>query len=163
MKFGIYTFALQNPNFKLDLPDSILDLVTSNRFLERGWGNGYVLLPPTHPFHGADYYDLHISIHGGLTFGSIFESEGFLKWCEGKEFAGDVNLENFEKFEGYYMIGFDTGHLVDDMITCPKEYVLTEVDSLLEQCLSCNIEGIKKYKSIYSRKKKLKEINKKSK
>jgi hypothetical protein len=57
------------------------------------------------------------------------------------------------------MIGFDTAHHGDDLNICSKSYVANEVYELLEQCLDDNIEGMKKYKSVYLRKDKLKRIN----
>lgn len=29
---------------------------------------GYVAVPPGHPLHGKDYWDLDINVHGGLTY-----------------------------------------------------------------------------------------------
>ena len=40
--------------------------------LDFGWGNGYVLVPESHPYHGIDYNEMGgISVHGGLTFSDI--------------------------------------------------------------------------------------------
>ncbi len=50
-------------------------------------GNGYVKLPPDHPWHGKDYDDIRVSIHGGLTYA---HSKGDKWW-----------------------IGFDTAHAGD--------------------------------------------------
>ena len=124
-----------------------------------GWGNGYVLLPPNHPFYNKNYDNINVDIHGGLTFGQKVNSEYFLKWIENKEVLGDVTIENFKKFNDYWIIGFDTNHSGDNITKCSKDYVIDETNSLLEQCLDNDIEGIKKYKYIYLRKDKLKVIS----
>lgn len=149
---GIYTFAVENTLGKIMKQFSPV-------YNEKGWGNGYVLLPKLHPFYNRDCNTLPITIHGGLTFGSIFTPDRFIEIYEGIELGGDVNRENYTKFDGYYMIGFDTAHAFDDLISAPKEYVLKEVDYLLEQCLDNGIDGIKDYKKVYSRSKKIKKIN----
>ena len=153
MKFGLYTLLIEN-HMKRSLAFSLY----SNIF-EFGWGNGYVLLPYNHPFYGVHYDILNINAHGGLTFSEKFKDTRFLKWVEGLEIDGDVTRENFKKFDGYWIIGFDTAHSGDDLITCSKEYVINETTNILEQCLSDDIENIEKYKSIYLRKDKLKKIN----
>lgn len=33
-----------------------------------GWGNGYVLIPQGHFLYGKCYDDIHVDVHGGLTF-----------------------------------------------------------------------------------------------
>lgn len=32
--------------------------------------NGYVKIPEDHPWHGKDYDDIDVEVHGGLTFAS---------------------------------------------------------------------------------------------
>lgn len=159
MKFGIYTLIIES-SFRKKIAFDLAELesLRSSSIFESGWGNGYVLLPPNHPFYGKDYDDLGISIHGGLTFGSNFDSEYFLEWTKDLQIEGDVNVENFEKFDNYWMIGFDTAHYGDDIINCSLQYVINETENLLDQCLDDNIKGIKKYKSFYLRKDKLKKL-----
>lgn len=36
-----------------------------------GWGNGYVAIPPTSSWHGANYNQIPVSVHGGLTWSSF--------------------------------------------------------------------------------------------
>jgi len=126
MKLGVYTLIIEG--IFSNMPEYSF-------MLKYGWGNGYVLLPYNHPLYGVDYDDLNIRVHGGLTFGSKFESNNFLKWVEDREFYGDVTSENFEKFNNYWMIGFDTNHFGDNSETCSKEYVISESDCMLDQCL----------------------------
>lgn len=148
MKFGCYTLVIENhmkrfPGFYFDF----------------GWGNGYVLLPYNHPFYNVHYDDINVNIHGGLTYSSQFEPDNFLKWTNNLKIDGDVTLDNFRKFENYWMIGFDTGHSGDSMDSCPKYYVMNEVLNLLCQCIDDKVKGMDKYKLSYSRKDKLKKIN----
>lgn len=125
MKYDCYTLIIENhlkslPNYPMDF----------------GWGQGYVLLPRNHPFYGKDYDDIDVDVHGGLTFGCKFESKNFLKWIKNQEIGGDVTRENFENFDGFWIIGFDTNHLGDNKMMCPKSYVLREAENLLEQCVN---------------------------
>jgi len=162
MKFGLYTLLIES-QLRVRLPGF-------GKF-DFGWGNGYVLIPHNHPFYGVNYNDIYdlgrkysiglddsIDVHGGLTFSEYFDVNRFLEWIKDLEIDGDVTKENYEKFNNYWMIGFDTGHFGDSMETCPKFYVFSETNNLLEQCLSDSIDGMKKYKSFYERKDKLKKI-----
>jgi hypothetical protein len=158
MNFGIYTLCLENflrKRFaKLELEFIKLPI------FEGGWGNGYVLLPHNHPLYEKNYDDLRVYAHRGLTYSNYFSTK-FLNNSESLELEidGDVNRENCEKFNKYWMIGFDTNHLNDNLTNCTKEYVMDEVQSLLDQCLDNDIEGMKKYKNFYSRRDKLKKLN----
>jgi hypothetical protein len=38
---------------------------------EDGHRCGYVRVPPGHKFHGKDYDDVNVEVHGGLTFAKI--------------------------------------------------------------------------------------------
>lgn len=148
MKFGVHTLVLENhmkriPGFQFQF----------------GWGNGYVLLPHNHPLYGVNYNDIPVNIHGGLTFGEYFNSKDFLRWTKDRKVLGDVTLDNYKKFDNYWIIGFDTNHFGDDSTTCSETYVLSETQNLLDQCLSMDIDGMEKYLTVYLRKDKLKRIN----
>jgi hypothetical protein len=151
MKYGLYTLIIEN-HFKP---------IPGYNF-EHGWGNGYVLIPDGHPFYGVHYDDIYeisdIRVHGGLTYGDTFESDYFPRWCKDLEIGGDVTLNNYKNFNNYWMIGFDTNHSGDNLSRCSKNYVLGEVESLLEQCLCDNVESIRKYKYKILRRNKLKQI-----
>lgn len=150
MKFGIYTLVVENHMKSNVIPGYHMDF---------GWGMGYVLIPHNHPFYGKHYDSVPIRVHGGLTFGDTFNSEYFIKWIKNRDFYGDVNISNFEKFNNYWMIGFDTNHYDDNSHNCSFDYVMNETESMLEQCLSDDIEGINNYLKYYLRKDKLKKIN----
>ena len=127
--------------------------------MDFGWGMGYILIPHNHPFYGKHYDDISISVHGGLTYGKKFNSDNFLKWIENREIHGDVTKENYQKFNNYWIIGFDTNHYGDDLYECSLDYVINETDSMVDQCLSDDIKEIDKYLRYYLRKDKLKKIN----
>ena len=87
--------------------------------LKRGWGNGYVVIPPIHPWHNKDYNDIDVEVHGGLTFGEPYET---LSWPE---------LTEADK--GHWIIGFDTCHYSDTKERWPKEAVREETKILMKQ------------------------------
>jgi len=153
MKFGVAILIIESMFHKREIKLSGMDF---------GWGNGYVLLPKNHPLYGEDYDAVSVNtidIHGGLTYGCEFDSNHFIKWINSREIDGDVTMNNYQKFNGYWMFGFDTSHLGDSLLTCPKSYVMSQTINLLEQCISDDIYNIQKYKRFYQRKDKLKKID----
>lgn len=73
---------------------------------------GYVEIPRNHPWHGVEFYDKPediIDIHGGITY------------------SGDL------KREGKWYLGFDCGHAFDNPEEQNLEYVLKELEKLVEQ------------------------------
>jgi hypothetical protein len=89
----------------------IMRIEAEQHFLmpRRGWGQGYVHLPPNHKYWGVDKKDLpdHIQVHGGVTY-SKQEDE-------------------------YWVFGFDTNHAFDTIENCTEEYVLEQTLKLSEQ------------------------------
>lgn len=101
---------------------SILSFIKEITWLtgcETGWGNGYVAVPPKHPWHGKDYDSINIDIHGGLTFAA---SATGIRWPE---------VPN--NIDDYWIVGFDCAHYGDNLSTCPKEFVETETQKLLQK------------------------------
>lgn len=88
--------------------------------IERGWGNGYVVLPPGHPWHGVDYDEINVDVHGGLTFSRAANN---LSWAE---------IEP-DWLDGW-VIGWDTAHFDDSLEEWPKERVIEQTLYLLQQC-----------------------------
>ena len=84
-----------------------------------GFGNGYVILPVKHKYHGIHYDDIDVSVHGGLTL-SISAKE-----CEWPEVS--------EEDKDGWVIGFDTCHLGDTLQRWPKSRVQEELDNLVKQ------------------------------
>ncbi len=89
--------------------------------MDFGWGNGYVLIPIGHKYHGVNYNDIDVSVHGGLTYGELMTKENAEFWNLDKE---DV---------GTWCVGFDTAHCDDTLAKYPKEYVQAEADNLAKQ------------------------------
>lgn len=104
--------------------EAIIKETTFLNGLEHGWGNGYVLVPEGHPWHGVNYDDIRCEVHYGLTFGEIVTKELIEYWPE---------LE--ERHEGMYMVGFDTAHLNDTQENWPKERVFYEAENLKQQAI----------------------------
>lgn len=148
MKYGLQILVIESPMMRI--PQFHFDF---------GWGNGYVLMPKKHPYYERHYNDLYLSVHGGLTYSDYFSSKLFLDWIGNRNYDGDIDVDNYKKFDNYWMIGFDTGHFGDDSENCSKEFVLEEANKLLEQCLDNDIYGMFLYKATYERKDKLKKIN----
>lgn len=121
---------------------------------EVGWGNGYVLIPPGHPYYGKDYDSIDAWSHGGLTFASKYKDWGMLKTYEdsGFDFKMDEKLSEKVKKEGYdflkeyWCIGFDTAHSGDNLITCSKDYVWNETKALHKLCVDKDIKSIRRAK-----------------
>jgi len=99
----------------------------SPRGFYKGWGNGYVVIPKSHPFYEKSYDELNdiINVHGGLTY------------------AGHINIYSKKHYPeltkddvGSWMIGFDTAHWNDTLHSCPKEYVILETLNLKMQVLT---------------------------
>ena len=108
-------------------PLPILHYIRDNSFLssllERGdigWGNGYVGVPPGHPWHGKHYYNIDADVHGGLTY-----SQDHAPLSMGESPVPDS--------EGYWWVGFDTCHLHDNKDNWPESHVKNETLRLAKQ------------------------------
>jgi len=57
--------------------------------------NGYIYLPPIHPWYKKHYDDIDVEVHGGLTYSNIDNESGY--WCIGFDtnHAGDLSAINF--------------------------------------------------------------------
>lgn len=57
MKNFISIQLIENPTIKY-----------GNTIIQRGWGNGYVIVPKGHPWYKKDYEVINCLIYGGLTY-----------------------------------------------------------------------------------------------
>jgi len=91
--------------------------INLKQVIKRGWGNGYVAVPPMHPAYKMDYDTLMfpLEVHGGLTYSN---------------FGDGVNAP-----ENWWVFGFDTSHFQDCIDTWPKERVIEETKELFIQLL----------------------------
>lgn len=96
-----------------------------------GYANGYVAVPPEHPYHGKNYDDVPAEIHGDLTFdASAKEINNAISgnW-RNLEFIG----EEKELPDDYWVFGFDTLHCYDNITNWPRERCVEETLRLKEQ------------------------------
>jgi hypothetical protein len=79
-------------------------------WMEKGWGNGYVILPKIHSFHsvGCNFLNEHLEGLKSLTY-------------------ADTNGD------GEWMVGFDTCHSGDTIDNWPESEVLKETELLRDQ------------------------------
>lgn len=94
-----------------DEPDKIqwvsedLDcLMVRNHF---GAWCGYVGVPREHPAYRAEYMDLEVDVHGGLTFADTCSSEG------DEPSAGICHVPFAGRPHDVFWLGFDCGHAFD--------------------------------------------------
>lgn len=89
----------------------------------KGWGNGYVIIPKEHALHGKHYDEIndYINVHGGLTFSD-----------PASDLLGDWEEVDENDIEGW-IIGFDTAHYGDTLEYWTKERVEEETKNLLKQ------------------------------
>jgi hypothetical protein len=98
---------------------------------------GYVAVPPGHPSWGVDYNDVHVEVHGGLTYADL---------CDGAEGEGICHVPNEGEPANVWWLGFDCAHYMDvvpsmlqyhaaDSHSSYKDlaYVRSEVNSLADQ------------------------------
>lgn len=94
---------------------------------------GYVAVPPGHPAHEADYDDVDVLVHGGLTYG---------RKCQGRV----CHVPEPGEPADVYWLGFDCAHAWDMRPSHPTpewhdadwtyktvEFVTAECESLAEQ------------------------------
>ena len=96
---------------------------TSNAMtIDRGWGNGYVAVSPSHPLWGVDYNSVEIEVHGGLTYSAFNDS-----------------FKHNDIPKNYWVFGFDTSHYNDSLKRWPKEAVEAETKRLFCQLMEIEI------------------------
>ena len=99
--------------------------------LGNGYANGYVAVPPEHPFHGKHYDEVNetVNVHGGLTFA---EKAGDCISCMA-DCGEAINFDSFDEIpKDYWVFGFDTMHWGDDE-TLDRNWCINETNNLLSQ------------------------------
>lgn len=110
--------------------------ITGDVLIERGWGNGYVALPPTHPLHLGNLDNItnsdiifkkitlvqNLNVHGGATYSNL----------------GD----GVKAPKDWWVIGFDTAHYGDTIENWPKEAVEAETKKLFCQLFDIDLGGL---------------------
>ena len=90
--------------------------------VDHGFGNGYVVLPPSHPMFGKDYDGIPVEVHGGLTYAKDVTNFNTANLPEGVELPK----------EGW-VVGFDAAHYQDNAENWPKSRVEEETARLAAQ------------------------------
>lgn len=67
---------------------------------------GYVGIPFSHKYHGADYCDVDVDVHGGLTFASL---------CDEEHPEGICHVPAPGRPDNVWWLGFDCSHFMDEM------------------------------------------------
>jgi len=89
--------------------------------LERGWGNGYAVVPKGHPLYEVE---------------SPYESG-----CD-LDINSEITFAGWRQHYGreYWVIGFDTAHYGDNILRWPKEAVQREAKIFAEQIKKTNVK-----------------------
>lgn len=112
---------------------------------------GYVGVPPGHPWHGADYDDVDVDVHGGLTFASSCHEDA-------PKDMGVCHVPAPGRPADVWWLGFDCCHSDDvapmyvdtyiDMLTTPGwpaptykdvSYVSAQCELLAEQVAAVGV------------------------
>jgi len=89
-------------------------LPTNSLLYERGWGNGYAIVPKGNPLYGVEEF---------------YESGFDLNEDSEITYAGYMVIQGAER----WVIGFDTAHHGDNILKWPKEAVERSAKKLAEE------------------------------
>ena len=99
---------------KIELPDykgykNFIYKISYSPFMNQEWYCGYAVLPDSHILYNAesefDRRIIDIDVHGGVTY-----------------------MKN-------HIIGFDCNHYEDDIETCNKEFVISEIHKMIDHLI----------------------------
>jgi hypothetical protein len=90
--------------------------ITHLNSMSHGYANGYIGVPPEHPWYNQDYNHIDADVHGGLTYSCYV-------------------LPN-NSGEGYWWLGFDTIHYGDNKFNCDKTYCEQQLEFLKQQAIN---------------------------
>lgn len=102
---------------------------------------GYVGVPPSHPWHGKDYNDCNVEVHGGLTYGAACKGnvchtpkpgEPAHLWWLGFDCAHSGDLSpgydsayRFEEYASYKSLDY-VKHVTEHLAVQVKEVATTK-------------------------------------
>ena len=113
-----------------------VDVSHTNSPIRGGNWNGYVAVPPSHPWYGINYYKDEIEgvvIHGGLTYSG--NASEFYSAIE-HEILIPIDADSVpDGFEDMWVFGFDCQHLNDTPENWPWERLVDEVNHLADQIM----------------------------
>jgi hypothetical protein len=102
------------------------------KFTECGYGNGYVAVPPDHPYARVRFDDEKLDwlfVHGGITYSEPADLEEGIFLLEDAEFVGGGSFVP----DDYWVFGFDTCRIGDNLETWGKERLINETLFLKKQ------------------------------
>lgn len=92
--------------------------------IERGWGNGYIIIPKNRLYNiPDDENDINVYVHGGFTLSYIID----------KNIYESFNLKMTNAQIGDRLLGFDTCHYNDTIINWPKDRVEEETKRIAKE------------------------------
>ena len=98
--------------------------------IERGWGNGYLVIPERHPLFEVHYDTInqsnHMQAHGDWTFSQFYNKM--------KKIEDEIIFDgpSFKLNSNDWIIGFDTAHYNDNLINWSKKEVFNHIRELAE-------------------------------
>lgn len=100
-----------------------------SEFVNAGYANGYVAVPPEHPWYRKSYDDVEdlIDVHGGVSFADTSDS-----CCEFSNLE-TINDDSNTIPLGWWVFGFDTLHWGDNLENWSKENCIAETLRLKQQ------------------------------
>ena len=121
----ITAFMIKNKQF--EIPNELRQ--TSGLAFERGYANGYIAIPRGHELYGKHYDEIPLSVHGGWTF---------------SEYASVLRPDQLEFVDGNviapnsWVIGFDTAHFGDNLKNRDRNFVVSELKTVLKNLRNLN-------------------------
>lgn len=98
-----------------------------SEFDNAGYANGYVAVPPEHPWYKKSVEEDALDVHGGITFYGT--SDRCCDWENIETIDDDTNLLPL----GWWVFGFDTLHAYDNLENWSKERCIEETLNLKRQ------------------------------
>ena len=150
--YGVYFFTVESQIFKGITDPEFISKFGGSSVFQTGWGNGYVMLPPEHPWYGKHYDSLNVNAPGGLTYSHYCDEKNIVNWFGNRDFevCDDLKSVMGYDFSKYWVIGFDTAHSSMNLQNFGKSQVFEETKKVYEQCISDDLEGsvgwVKKWK-----------------
>jgi hypothetical protein len=157
---GVYFFILERQIFKGITDPEFISKFGGSSVFHTGWGNGYVMLPPEHPWYGLHYDSIYVEAPGGLTYSDICGEKKLEDWFGDNEFevCDELNSVMNYDFSNYWIIGFDTGHAGMNLQNFGKVQVFAEAHHVYEQCISDEVEGSVAWKKKWERRNRQEKI-----
>lgn len=116
-----------NSTVNRNLRENALNFLSE--FDNEGYANGYVAVPPEHPWYRKSLDDVEdlIDVHGGVSFA------GKSDYCCDFEDLETINDDSNTIPLGWWVFGFDTLHWGDNLKNWSKENCIAETLRLKQQ------------------------------